>query len=83
MPKKQPGSDSRGDFFKKGAVVGAGATTLAGQAAQPRRGRVQFGSVADVVIVGGASGLPDAIMARDQGAPVIVTLRGSLTPYRD
>jgi NADPH-dependent 2,4-dienoyl-CoA reductase/sulfur reductase-like enzyme len=84
MPKKQPGSVSRGDFFKKGAVVGAGATTLAGQAAQPRRGQVQFGSVADVVIVGaGASGLPAAIMARDQGASVIVTLGGSLTPYRD
>jgi len=72
MPKKQPGSVSRRDFFKKGAVVG-GATTLAGQAAQPSRGQIQFGSVADVVIVGaGASGLPAAIMARDQGASVIV-----------
>jgi len=73
MPKKQPGSVSRRDFFKKGAAVGAGATTLAGQAAQPSRGQIQFGSVADVVIVGaGASGLPAAIMARDQGASVIV-----------
>jgi hypothetical protein len=29
MPKKQLGSVSRRDFFKKGAVLGAGATTLA------------------------------------------------------
>src|SRR6202166_3096608 len=73
MPKKPRGSVSRRDFFKKGAVVGAGATTLAGQTAQPSRGQIQFGSVADVVIVGaGASGLPAAIMARDQGASVIV-----------
>src|ERR1700722_2572861 len=73
MPKKPRGSVSRRDFFKKGVVVGGGATTLAGQAAEPRRGQVQFGSVADVVIVGaGASGLPAAIMARDQGASVIV-----------
>src|SRR5258708_40243646 len=73
MPKKQPGSVSRRDFFKKGAAVGAGATALAGQTAQPRRSQIQFDSVADVVIVGaGASGLPAAIMARDQGASVIV-----------
>jgi len=73
MPKKQPGSVSRRDFFKKGAAVGAGATTLAGQTAQPRRSQIQFDSVADVVIVGaGASGLPAAIMARDHGASVIV-----------
>jgi urocanate reductase len=73
MPEKPRGSVSRRDFFKKGAAVGAGATTLAGQAAQPSRGQIQFGSVADVVIIGaGASGLPAAIMARDQGASVIV-----------
>ena len=74
MPKKQPGSVSRRDFFKRGAAVGAGATTLAGQAsAQARRGAVHYDQVADVVIVGaGASGLPAAIMARDQGASVIV-----------
>ena len=74
MPKKQPGSVSRRDFFKRGAAVGAGATTLAGQAsAQARRGAVHYDQVADVVIIGaGASGLPAAIMARDQGASVIV-----------
>jgi succinate dehydrogenase/fumarate reductase flavoprotein subunit len=74
MPKKQPGSVSRRDFFKKGAAVGAGATTLAGQAAaQAKRGQVRFDHVADVVIAGaGASGLPAAIMARDHGASVIV-----------
>src|SRR5579863_6411712 len=74
MPKKQPGSVSRRDFFKKGAAVGAGAATLAGPAsAQARRGQIHFDHVADVVIVGaGASGLPAAIVARDQGASVIV-----------
>jgi len=74
MPKKQPESVSRRDFFKRGAAVGAGATTLAGQAsAQARRGAVHYDQVADVVIIGaGASGLPAAIMARDQGASVIV-----------
>jgi urocanate reductase len=74
MPKKQPGSVSRRDFFKRGAAVGAGAATLAGPAAaQARRGQIHFDHVADVVIVGaGASGLPAAIMARDQGASVIV-----------
>ncbi len=74
MPKKQPDSVSRRDFFKRGAAVGAGATALAGQSsAQARRGAVHYDQVADVVIVGaGASGLPAAIMARDQGASVIV-----------
>ena len=74
MPNKKPGSVSRRDFFKQGALVGAGATTLAGQAAaQRRRDQVHFDQVADVVIAGaGASGLPAAIMARAQGASVIV-----------
>jgi NADPH-dependent 2,4-dienoyl-CoA reductase/sulfur reductase-like enzyme len=74
MPNKKPGSVSRRDFFKQGAAVGAGATTLAGQAAaQGPRGQIHFDQVADVVIVGaGASGLPAAIMAREQGASVIV-----------
>src|SRR5216683_3497156 len=74
MPNKKPGPVSRRDFFKQGAAVGAGATTLAGQAAaQGRRGQIHFDQVADVVIVGaGASGLPAAIMAREQGASVIV-----------
>src|ERR1700686_1386959 len=74
MPKKQPSSVSRRDFFKKGAVVGAGVTTLAGQAAaQTKTGQIRFDRSADVVIVGaGAPGLPAAIMAREQGASVIV-----------
>lgn len=74
MSNKTRGSVSRRDFFKQGAAVGAGATTLAGQAAaQGRRGQIHFEQVADVVIVGaGASGLPAAIMAREQGASVIV-----------
>src|SRR5216684_3588984 len=74
MPNQKPGSVSRRDFFKKGAAVGAGATTLAGQAAaQGRRGQIHFDQVADVVIAGaGAAGLPAAIMARNQGASVIV-----------
>jgi succinate dehydrogenase/fumarate reductase flavoprotein subunit len=68
---------SRRDFFKKSAVVGAGAG-LAGHVsaqapAQVRAGRIRFDQAADVVVVGaGASGLPAAIMARDQGAAVIV-----------
>src|ERR1700694_1538230 len=74
MPKKQPSSVSRRDFFKKGAVVGAGVTTLAGQAAaQTKTGQIRFDRSADVVFVAaGASGLPAAIMAREQGASVIV-----------
>ena len=65
---------SRRDFFKRGAVVGMGANTLAGQArAQARSGQIKFDHVANVVVVGaGASGLPAAIMACDQGASVIV-----------
>lgn len=74
MPHKNSGFVTRRDFFRKGAAVGAGATVLAGQAApQGRLGQIHFEKVADVVVVGaGASGLPAAIMARDQGASVIV-----------
>jgi urocanate reductase len=61
----------RRDFFRKGALVGAGAAGLASDAAAQTK--VRFDSVADVVVVGaGASGLPAAIMARDGGASVIV-----------
>src|SRR5215831_8143008 len=74
MLEKKPGSVSRRDFFKRGAAVGAGATALSEQAAaQARRGQIRFDRVADVVVAGaGASGLPAAVMARDQGATVIV-----------
>jgi urocanate reductase len=66
-------SVSRRDFFRKGAVVGAGTGLAAQAAAQAGAGRIRFDRVADVVVVGaGASGLPAAIMARDQGATVIV-----------
>jgi urocanate reductase len=75
MAKKQKHSAvSRRDFFRKSAVVGAGAAGLAAQApAQVGAGQIRFDHAADVVVVGaGASGLPAAIMARDQGASVIV-----------
>jgi urocanate reductase len=74
MPNKKPGSVSRRDFFKQGAAVGTSATILAGQAAaQGQRGQIDFDHVIDVVVVGaGASGLPAAMMAREQGASVIV-----------
>jgi urocanate reductase len=79
--KKMGSVVSRRDFFRKGAVVGAGAgmaVQATGQAPsqaplQVRVGRIRFDHVADVVVVGaGASGLPASIMARDQGATVIV-----------
>lgn len=75
MSKKKPSSVlSRRDFFRKGAAVGAGAAGLTAQAQSPvSAGQIRFDKVADVVVVGaGASGLPAAIMARDQGASVIV-----------
>jgi FAD binding domain-containing protein len=66
---------SRRKFIKEGAALGVGATALAGVGAQEAaaQARVRWDQTADVVIVGaGASGLPAAIMARDQGASVIV-----------
>ena len=73
MDKKRP-SVNRRDFLKRSAAVSVGATTASGQdrgSAQP--GQIRFDHVADVVIAGaGAAGLPAAIMARDQGASVIV-----------
>ena len=75
MAKKHNGSTiDRRDFFKRGAVAGAGLAGLAAQApAQQAAGNIRFDQVADVVIVGaGASGLPAAIMARDRGASVII-----------
>ena len=48
-------------------------------AAQGRRGQMHFDRVADVLVVGaGASGLPAAIMAREQGASVRVTVFGRI-----
>jgi urocanate reductase len=78
MSKKRKDVDvSRRKFIKEGATLGVGATALAGlgspEASAAQQGRIRWDHVADVVIVGaGASGLPAAIMARDQGASVIV-----------
>jgi len=67
---------SRRKFIKEGAAIGVGATALAGVSAQEAgaaQAKIKWDHTADVVIVGaGASGLPAAIMARDQGASVIV-----------
>ena len=76
MGKKQKGFDiGRRDFIKKGAAIGVGATALAGletpeaNAQAPARWDLE----ADVVVIGsGATGMPAAIRARDQGASVIV-----------
>jgi len=71
--KKRASVVSRRDFFTRGALVGAGAGLAAQAPAQVGASRIRFDRVADVVVVGaGASGLPAAIMARDQGATVIV-----------
>ena len=68
-------------FIKDGATLGVGATALAGVATQEAEVAAQrvtsattkWDRTADVVIAGaGASGLCAAIMARDQGASVIV-----------
>ena len=69
--KTKNGPVNRRDFLKAGAAVGAGATVLTAQESKP--GKIRFDHSADVVIIGaGASGLPAAIMARDQKASVIV-----------
>jgi hypothetical protein len=70
-------SATRRKFIKEGAAIGVGATALGAmgphEANAAPQGRVRWDRAADVVIVGaGASGLPAAIMARDQGASVIV-----------
>lgn len=75
--KRKDFTVSRRKFIKEGAAIGVGATTLAGIGAQDAnaaaQNRIRWDRSADVVIVGaGASGLPAAIMARDQGASVIV-----------
>lgn len=74
--QKNPGVTRR-RFIKEGAALGVGATALAGVATHEADLAAQRPSrwdrVADVVIVGaGASGLCAAIMARDQGASVLV-----------
>src|SRR6202140_3273972 len=73
MDKKDPAVNRR-DFLKKSAAVGVGATAASGQSRSGAKpGQIHFDQVADVVIAGaGAAGLPAAIMARNQGASVIV-----------
>ena len=68
---------SRRNFFKKGVAFGVGATAVTelgpAETKAAAQNRVGWDRVADVVVVGaGAAGLPAAIMARDQGASVIV-----------
>ena len=65
---------NRRSFLKGTAAAGLGAATAAGQERKEHKaGQIHFDRTADVIVVGaGASGLPAAIMARDQGASVIV-----------
>jgi len=66
MESKDPAANRR-NFLKRGAALGAAAATASAA------GQVRYDYSADVVIVGaGASGLPAAIMARNEGASVIV-----------
>jgi hypothetical protein len=72
LPPSSPTSLGRREFFRRGAAVGAGVAGIAAQA-EAQGGRVRFDQTADVVIIGGgASGMAAAIMARDQGATVLV-----------
>ena len=73
MSKKAPAVNRR-DFLKKSTAIGVGATAASGQdRSGARPGQTRFDHVTDVVIAGaGAAGLPAAIMARNQGASVIV-----------
>src|SRR5437773_4742756 len=69
---------NRRNFIKKSAVLGLGTTGLAGlgieqQAEAAAQRQPKWDHVADIVVAGaGASGLCAAVMARDQGASVIV-----------
>ena len=65
---------TRRTFIRDGAVVGVGATAMAGLHTQPVTAAVpEWDRVTDVVVIGsGASGLPAAIRARDLGASVII-----------
>lgn len=75
--RTKPGVTRR-RFIKEGATLGAGVTALGGGVAASQadvavQQVTRWDRVADVVVVGaGASGLCAAIMARDQGATVLV-----------
>src|SRR5665213_2784813 len=71
-PSSPASSLGRREFFRRGAAVGVGVAGIAAQA-EAQGGGVRFDQTADVVIIGGgASGMAAAIMARDQGANVLV-----------
>src|SRR6267154_191966 len=78
MGKKSDEPDiSRRNFITKGAALGLGTAGLAGLSVEQAEAAAQkvpkWDHVADVVVAGaGASGLCAAVMARDQGASVIV-----------
>src|SRR5690606_20334258 len=66
---------SRRAFLTSGIAVGAGAAVAAGSAlhAAAQQEEIKWDIEYDVVVVGaGATGLPAAIAARDQGASVLV-----------
>lgn len=71
------GGVTRRRFIKDGATLGVSATALAGvatrEASLSAQRPARWDRVADVVVVGGGvSGLCAAVMARDQGASVLV-----------
>src|SRR5690554_5727662 len=86
LPESEPqGSLSRRDLFTAGAAgaaVGFGAMIMPGSGAAAQDAGVNAEDIewdyeADVVVIGaGATGLPAAIRARDQGASVIIVEQG-------
>jgi succinate dehydrogenase/fumarate reductase flavoprotein subunit len=65
---------SRRGFFRKSRAAGiGGAAALAGVSATSAEAAIHWDREADVVVLGsGASGMPAAVAARDQGVSVIV-----------
>jgi hypothetical protein len=65
---------NRRAFLQNSGVAGlGGAAVLAGVSATPAAGAIRWNQEYDVVVIGsGASGMPAAIAARDQGASVLV-----------
>src|SRR5262245_46479249 len=74
MRKKKPSTGiARSDLIRRGAAAGLGVSTISIATAEAQTTRRRWDRVADVVVIGaGASGLPAAIRARDQGASVII-----------
>ncbi|MGA3125715.1 MAG: FAD-dependent oxidoreductase [Candidatus Korobacteraceae bacterium] len=66
---------TRRDFLRNAVIAGAGvaAGTIVPQASAASSSHIQWDKEADIVVVGaGATGLPAAIQARDDGASVIL-----------